>query len=267
MKQLQLLDLIEHTVFACGVEHVRICADGAAHIPAKRAANVLTEAVALIYAEVAARVRAEEGVHILAEGAAHIHSYRSDKQVVIYGYCNTPPTNSYGIVDNGELYSLLTNPSLSLVNQNKNLLTFKNAKTGNSMIYSFVSKKRIDELLPSVEPKSKFNFDATASLLDDFVEKLKQQAKIIGEDDYGLFSVESYINFRMGDWDATVLGNILLPAKYSSFFRWQWDTDLLIKILSQSGDYKLAVSSEGYMGIECKTEFAKYVYILPALMK
>ena len=71
----------------------------------------------------------------------------------------------------------------------------------------------------------------------------------------------------MGDWCATVQGNILLPAEYSSYFRWQWDMDLLIKILSQSGDYKLSVSSEGAIEIECKTEFARYVYILPALMK
>jgi len=124
MKQ-QLLDLIEYTVFACGVEYVHIC----------------------------------------AKGLAHIHLYRSDEQVVIYGYYNTTPTKSYGIVDRGELYSLLTNPNLLLIKQDGNLLAFQNAKSGNSVDYSFVSKKRI-----------------AASLPDDYFEKLRQQAKIIGED-------------------------------------------------------------------------------------
>ncbi len=225
MKQQQLLDLIEHTAFACGVEYVRIC----------------------------------------AEGSAHIQSYRSDNQVVMYGYCITPPTKSYGIVDNRELYSLLTNPSLSLIKQEDNLLTFENAKTGNSVVYSFVTKKRIDELLRLVKPKVKFDFDAVAFVTDDFVERLKKQAKIC-EDEW-VFHVKSYIDFQIGELSATVQGNILLPADYPHIHKWDWDIDLLIKILSQSGDYKLSISSQGFMGIECKTEHARYQYYLPALVK
>ena len=259
MKQQQLLDLIEHTAFACGVEGMHICADGTAHMSTKRATHMLNEEATRILAKAAERIP--------TDGAAHMHTYRSDKEVIMYGYFKTPPTESFGIDNLKVLYALLTNPSLSLVKEDKNLLTFENTNTGNSVDYSFLSKKRMNDLLPQLELNSKINFDAIASLPDDFVEKLKQQAKIIGDDNYGFFRVESHINFRMGEWCATVQGNILLPADYQHESHYRWDIDLLIKILSQSGDYKLGVSSAGVMAIECKTEFARYVYLLPALMK
>lgn len=256
MKQ-QLLDIIEHTVFACSVDRVRICANG----------------------------------------LAHIHAITSDKQVVLYGHCNTPPTKCYGIADNGELYSLLSNPNLSLVSQNENLLTFQNSTTGNSFVYSFINEQRIAELVPFIKlnakPESKFEsltmlsaydierlkksanaqslvFDAIATLPNNFVEKLKQQAKVAKAGDdllFNLFEVESYINFRFGDWSTQVQGNVFFPANYSSVGSWWWDINVLIKILSQSGQFKLGIFSNSYMGIQCITEYAEYNYLLPALKK
>ncbi len=223
MKQ-QLLDIIEHTAFACSVEHVRICANG----------------------------------------LAHIHAVTSDKAVSLFGYCNTPPTKCYGIADSSELYVLLSNPNLSLVSQSNNLLTFQNTTTRNSVVYSFINEQRIAELVPYLKPKAKFDFDAVATLPNTFVEKLKQQAKIVGDP---LFEVNSYIDFKFGDWSGKAEGNILLPAKYPHVCRWWWDINVLIKILSQSGQYKLGVSSKGYIGIQCKTEFAVYEYFLPAHTK
>lgn len=229
MKQ-QLLDLVEHTVFACGVEHVRICANG----------------------------------------LAHIHANTSDKQVVVYGKCNTPPTKCYGITDKGELHALLSNPSLSLVKQENNLLTFKNATTGNSIVYSFISEQRIAELVTYSIPKAKFDFDAVATLSNTFVEKLKQQAKIgKASDDICPQHIiaKSNISFQFGDWSTVVQGNVFLPANYPYVGEWMWDINVLIRILSQTGEYKLGISSKGYMCIDCVTEYAKYKYILPALAK
>lgn len=262
MKQ-QLLDIIEHTVFACSVDRVRICANG----------------------------------------LAHIHAHTSDKQVVLYGHCNAPPTKSYGIADNGELHAVLSNPNLSLVSQNDNLLTFQNTTTGNTVVYSFINEQRITELVPYLYlkalPERKFEtfsktkldnmmsnyhfnklkkalnaetigFDAIATLPDNFVEKLKQQAKVAkaaNDPLMSLFKVDSHINFQIGDWSTAVQGNVFLPAKYVHVSSWWWDINVLIKILDQSGKFKLGIYSNSLMGIQCITEHARYEYFLPALTK
>lgn len=255
MKQ-QLLDIIEHTVFACSVEHVRICANG----------------------------------------IAHIHAFTPDKQVVVYGHCNTPPEKCYGIADNGELYALLSNPSLSLVSQNDNLLTFKNTVTGNEFVYSLITEKRISELVDfdPLHTSSKIDYEVIFDVTDKFVDDLKYQRKrnsdlrymeysrnpqgvffgfygksrqifdeetgyIIGWESFtGNINVQNIIKN-----DAVYTGNQTKSGYKRWSYDWSWPIKTVIKILDQKGKMQVKVSPNGVMTIICKTDFATYCYLLP----
>lgn len=234
-----------------------------------------------------------EHVRICANGIAHIHAFTPDKQVVVYGHCNTPPEKCYGIADNGELYALLSNPSLSLVSQNDNLLTFKNTVTGNEFVYSLISEKRISELVDfdPLHTSSKIDYEVIFDVTDKFVDDLKYQRKRNSDLRYmdyrrnaqGVFF--SFYGKACEVWDEetgyikgwerftgnVVVQNIIKNEAVStglSRYRhlgpdWSWPIDTVIKILDQKGEMQVKVSPNGVMKIICKTDFATYCYLLP----
>ena len=247
----QLSDIIEHTTFACSFEHVRICANG----------------------------------------IAHVHACTSDKAVVVFGHLRTPPTKCYGIKDGRELYALLNNPNLSVVDESKYLTTFKNNTTGNTFVYSFINEQRIAELVPYCTPKPKIDYEVIFDVTDKFVDDLKYQSKRNRDLHYmeysrnpqgvffGFYGKSSQVfdeetGYLIG-WERftgnVVVQNIIKNEAVStglSRYRhlgpdWSWPIDTVIKILDQKGEMQVKVSPNGVMKIICKTDFATYCYLLP----
>ena len=217
------------------------------------------------------------------ESETVIESIAEDRSVILQAKFITPVkefAGVFGMPNLGKLHTILNipeykeNAKITVTRQDRNGemvptgIHFENEEADFKNDYRFMSAEIVNDQLKTVKFKGvKWNVDIVPSVAA--IQRMRFQANANSEETTFIAKTEKgNLKFYFGDHSSHA-GDFIFASNITGSLSkgWAWPKDVVINILSLSGDKTFKISDEGAAMITVDSGIIQYSYIIPAQTK